>query len=257
MNVVILCGGRGTRLSEETILKPKPMVEVGGKPLIWHIMKQYSYYGHKDFILALGYKGNVIRDYFINYADYNCDVSFTLTSNDHRYHTQLPDESEWHVTLVDTGLDTQTGGRIKRLLPYLNHERFLATYGDGLANVDINRLIQYHEDSDSSNLATLTAVLSKSKFGEVEFDALGRVTSFQEKSNASWINGGYFVFEPEIFEYIEGDDDPLETGLLATLSRSNMLGAYPHTTFWQCVDTLKELEYVNQLWNRGNPPWRP
>jgi glucose-1-phosphate cytidylyltransferase len=255
MKCVLLCGGRGTRLSDETILKPKPMVEVGGKPLLWHVMKHYSYFGFNEFILALGYKGNVIRDYFLNYRDYNSDVLLDLNTNKRGYLTYTPEQYAWNVTLVDTGLDTQTGGRVKRLQKYIGNERFLCTYGDGLANVDINELIKYHDESPQHNLATLTAVLSKSKFGEIEFDKLGSVTSFEEKSKDSWINGGFFVMEPEIFEYINGDDDPLETGLLATLSRSNMLGAYPHTKFWQCVDNLKELEYVNKLWKGGNPPW--
>ena len=265
MKCVILAGGRGTRLREETEYIPKPMVLIGDKPMIWHIMKYYYHYGIDEFIICLGYKGDIIRDYFINYARNNTDCTISTRTGQIQFHD--PHLEHWKVTLVDTGLDTQTGGRIKRIQHYIEGERFAATYGDGLTDVDFNQVLDYHihnllppkkyqSTKFEAAYATLTGVLSKSRFGELEFGDTGTITSFQEKSNTSWINGGYFIFEPNVFDYIEGDDDPLEGGLLTKLTAMKKLMTYKHEGFWQCMDIYKETLMLNEMWNSNQVPWK-
>jgi glucose-1-phosphate cytidylyltransferase len=256
MKCVILAGGAGTRLREETEFIPKPMVLIGNKPMIWHIMKTYSYYGFNDFIICLGYKGEIIRDYFVNYARNNNDCTVCTASGDIQF---SPIKENWKVTLVDTGLETQTGGRIKRVKKYLTDGIFMATYGDGLADINIQKLLLSH--GNINQYATLTGVLSKSRFGELEIDSpknssLFKIQSFKEKSNTSWINGGYFVFNDSIVDYIEGDHDPLEGGLFSRLTERGLLAMYEHRGFWQCMDTYKETLMLNELWNNGLAPWK-
>lgn len=262
MKVVLLAGGLGTRMREESSQVPKPMVEVGGKPLLWHIMKHYSHFGLNEFIICLGYKGKAIREYFLQYPYWTYD---TQVKNGQLTLLEKNPEQEWSVTLVDTGITTQTGGRIKAIQKYIGNNPFMATYGDGLSNVDINLLMKSHIANQKTfgSLATLTTVPNKSKFGEIDWLSAdgssyghGQATSFEEKSKTNWINGGFFVFEPEIFEYIENPCDPLETGLLAWLTEQGQLGVYRHDGYWGCVDSPKELTTMNVLWDSGNPPWR-
>lgn len=253
MKVVILAGGLGTRLREETEFRPKPMVEIGSRPILWHIMKSYSRYGYADFIICLGYKGDVIRDYFLNYRFRNSDFTITLGTNDIRIHNNH-EEHGWRVTLAETGLHTMTGGRLKRVAKYIDGERFMATYGDGVANVNIRALVECH--LRSGKLATVTAVRPSSRFGELSVEE-GLVTSFEEKPQVenSWINGGFFVFEKKVLSLIEGDEDRLETHLLKKLAELRQLAVYQHRGFWQCMDTLREMELLNKLWATGRPPW--
>ena len=251
--VVILAGGLGTRMGAETANIPKPMIEIGGKPILWHIMKTYSHYGFNEFIICLGYKGKIIKEYFLDYAAMQYDCTIHLGSQDQIIH-QMNEERDWEVTLVDTGENTQTGGRIKRVKSYVGNNKFLATYGDGVADIDLRKLtIQHNSRLDIE--ATLTGIYNKSKFGEVETSS-GFVTSFEEKSNTTMINGGFFVFEPTVFDKIAGDDEALETGLLKRLSQSRQLGLYEHTGFWGCMDSPKEVAALNALWNSGTPPWK-
>lgn len=253
MKVVILCGGLGTRLREETEYRPKPMVEVGGRPILWHIMKSYAYYKYTDFVLCLGYKGDVIRDYFINYEGRHCDVTVTLGSREmeiHHSHT----ESGWRVTLAETGEKTLTGGRLKRVASYLGGKRFMATYGDGVADLDIPSLVAFHENH--GKLGTVTAVRPSSRFGELAIkDDLVQV--FQEKPQVQtgWINGGFFVFEPEVLDLITGNEETLEQGLLIKLSSMRELAVYQHEGFWQCMDTHREMELLNEFWRSNKAPW--
>ncbi|MBN2522457.1 MAG: glucose-1-phosphate cytidylyltransferase [Bacteroidales bacterium] len=254
MKAVILAGGFGTRLSEETELKPKPMVEIGGKPILWHIMKLYSFYGVHDFVICLGYKGYIIKEYFANYFLHMADVTFDMvqnTMNVHRKHAE-----PWNVTLVDTGIDTMTGGRIKRIEPYIGNERFMVTYGDGLANVDIQNLIAFHENH--KRIGTITAVQPSGRFGALEIDGEADVLSFKEKPKGDgvWINGGFFVFEPEIFSYIKGDTTIFEKEPLETLSADRQLKSHRHYGFWKPMDTLREKKELEELWQSGKAPWK-
>ncbi len=253
MKVVILAGGLGTRLREETEYKPKPMINIGPHPILWHIMKIYAGYGLAEFVVCLGYKGEVIRDYFLNYEMRHCDITITLGSRDIQIHNHH-EENGWRVTLVDTGYTTQTAGRIKRIAKYVGDELFMATYGDGVANIDILQLLEFHRRL--GRLATVTAVRPSSRFGELSIEA-GVVTSFREKPqiHQGWINGGFFVFEPEVVKEIEGDDEVLESGVLARLAERNQLAVYQHDGFWQCMDTQREMSLLNDLWNKGNAPW--
>jgi glucose-1-phosphate cytidylyltransferase len=254
MKVAILAGGIGTRLREETEYRPKPMVEIGGRPMLWHIMKIYSHYGLTDFIICLGYKGAVIRDYFYNYQIRNCDFTVTLGAGTVEMYN-AHDEDGWRVTLADTGDKTMTGGRLKRISGYLGGRPFMATYGDGVANIDIARLRAFHKSH--GKLATVTAVRPSSRYGELSI-VDGMVQLFQEKPQVQegWINGGFFVFEPEVLDLIEGDDETLEAGLLMKLSEKRQLAVYQHDGFWQCMDTYREMEMLNGLWNEDAAPWR-
>jgi len=253
VKVVILAGGLGTRLREETEYKPKPMVEIGGRPILWHIMKSYAHHGYMKFVLCLGYKGDVIRDYFLNYEIRNRDFTVTLGSGGieiHNGHT----EAGWRVTLAETGEKTLTGGRLKRVTPYLKGERFMVTYGDGVADIDIKDLVAFHEKH--GKLGTVTAVHPSSRFGELSIDN-GTVKVFQEKPQVheGWINGGYFVFQPEVLDLILGDEESLEQGLLVKLASMRELMVYQHQGFWQCMDTYREVELLNDLWKGSNSPW--
>ena len=254
MKVVILAGGFGTRITEESHLKPKPMVEIGEKPILWHIMKAYSHFGFNDFIICLGYKGDMIKNYFAHYFLYNSDVTFDFSNNGARIIHEHTTES-WRVTLVDTGLNTMTGGRIKRIQKYIGNETFMLTYGDGVSDVNLKSLSQFHKKS--GKYATLTAIQLKGKFGALGLDS-ERVTSFVEKpkGDGSWINGGFFVLEPAIFDYIEGDKTFWEREPLEKLAKDEQLTAYKHCGFWKCMDTLRDKRELEELWNSGNPPWK-
>ena len=253
MKVVILCGGLGTRLREETEFMPKPMVEIGGRPILWHIMKIYANYGFTDFVLCLGYKGDIIRDYFYNYEIRNCDGTITLGSRNleiHNNHT----ESGWRVTLAETGERTLTGGRLKRVARYLDGDQFMVTYGDGVADLDIKTLLAYHKSH--RKLGTVTAVHPSSRFGELSIEK-GLVQVFQEKPQVKegWINGGFFVFQREALDLIAGDEESLEQGLLVKLANNKELAVYQHSGFWQCMDTHREMELLNDLLRSNNAPW--
>jgi glucose-1-phosphate cytidylyltransferase len=255
MKVVILCGGLGTRLREETEYRPKPLVPIGERPIVWHIMKTYAAFGFSEFILALGYKGEMIKDFFLNYDILYNDFRLELGSKRVTPLGPTRAEEDWRITFVDTGQETQTGGRLKRLQPYLSDEpRFMLTYGDGVADIDINRLLDFHTASGCS--AVVTGVRPLTRFGElvVEGDSVRR---FAEKppSHDSWINGGYFVMTPRIFEYIEGDRTALEQQPLERLAADGQLAIYKHDGYWQCMDTYRELQMLNQQWTTGQAPW--
>jgi len=254
MKTVIFAGGLGTRLREETEFRPKPMVEIGGRPILWHIMKLYAYSGYKDFVICLGYKGNAIRDFFLNYELRNRDVTITLGSAEIQTYTQH-DECGWRVTLAETGENTMTGGRLKRVGAYLGNDTFMATYGDGVADIDIERLIAFHRRQ--GKLGTVTGVRPSSRYGELTVEG-GKVKTFQEKPQVGegWISGGFFVFEPEILNLIAGDEETLESGALSRLVNRGELALYQHPGFWQCMDTYREMELLNQMWNRGLAPWK-
>jgi glucose-1-phosphate cytidylyltransferase len=253
MKAVILAGGVGSRLSEETDIKPKPMVEIGGRPILWHIMKLYSGYGVNDFVICLGYRGYLIKEYFANYFLHMCDVTFDIAGNRMEVHQNLAEP--WRVTLVDTGEDTMTGGRLKRALPHLDDEEFHFTYGDGLADVDVEALVSFHRAQGL--LATVTAVQPAGRFGAMEVEG-DRVVDFSEKprGDGGWVNGGFFVLSPGIAEYIEGDATIWEIQSLQRLASERQLASYKHTGFWQPMDTLREKNYLQRLWESGEPPWR-
>jgi glucose-1-phosphate cytidylyltransferase len=254
MKAVILAGGLGTRLREETEYRPKPMVEIGGMPIIWHIMKQLSTQGINDFVIALGYKGTVIKDYFLNYKSRSRDFTINLGTHHISTHGVGGDET-WNVTLVDTGPETMTGGRIKKLSQYLNGENnFLVTYGDGLSNIDLTQLTKFHESH--GQMATVTAAQPISRFGKLEVNDSGQVVSFQEKmGDEGWVNAGYFIFNSSFLEILE-DDVPLESKPLEYLVSKNQLFAYKHTGFWQPMDTIREAELLNKMWLEGKSPWK-
>ena len=252
MKAVILAGGLGTRISEETHLKPKPMVEIGGKLILWHIMKSYSHYGINEFVICLGYKGYVIKEYFANYALHESDFTIDIQKNNLDIHKNNSDP--WKVTLIDTGEKSMTGGRIKRISKYLD-DTFCLTYGDGLSDVNISESILHH--TKNKNIGTLTAVQPPGKFGSVTIKDTA-VTTFQEKpkGDAGWVNGGFFVLEPEIIDYIEGDDTMFEREPLEQLTKENQLSAYRHRGFWHPMDTLSDKKKLEQLWSKGNAPWK-
>ncbi|TLU74411.1 glucose-1-phosphate cytidylyltransferase [Lichenicoccus roseus] len=253
MKVAILAGGKGTRIVEETEIRPKPMVEIGGMPIIWHIMRHYARYGHDEFVIALGYKGQYIKDYILKYSSLHSDLHVSLRTGEvTRRNGLAPD---WHVNLVDTGLETQTGGRIKRLAPLIGHETFMLTWGDGVSNVDLDRLLAFHKAH--GKLATITAVRPPARYGHLDFDG-DRVCEFNEKPQAAegWINGAFFVLEPEIFNYIEDDTTQWEKEPLQNLARDNQLMAYKHDDFWQCMDTLRDKYVLEALWQSGKAPWK-
>ncbi len=255
MKVIILAGGFGTRISEESGVRPKPMVEIGGRPILWHIMKTYSHYGFNDFIICCGYKGNVIKDYFANYALYSSDVTFDLakqTSTIHRNGSE-----DWKVTLVDTGEKAMTGGRIKKIKDYVGNETFLCTYGDGVSDININTLLSFHKNQNT--LATLTAVQPPGRFGAFSLSAdSSKVTSFWEKpkGDGAWINGGYFVLEPKIFDYIKDDVTVWEQEPMKGLAHAGQLSAYKHTGFWHPMDSLRDKNVLESLWQTQKAPWK-
>ena len=252
MKCVILCGGLGTRLAEETSIKPKPMVEIGGKPIIWHIMKIYSHHGINDFIVCCGYLGYVIKEYFANYFTHMSDISIDLSSNDLTVHKK--NAEPWKITLVDTGKETLTGGRVKRVKEYLeNEDAFCLTYGDGLANINIGKLIKFHKAQGKN--ATITAVVPPGRYGALEING-NEVSSFKEKPEGGLINGGFFVLSPKIFQLIKGDKTSWENGPLSKLASLNQLAAYKHNGFWQPMDTIFEKNRLNALWSSKNPPWK-
>ena len=253
MKAVILAGGLGTRLSEETHLKPKPMVEIGSKPILWHILKIYSHYGINDFIICCGYKGYVIKEYFANYFLHTSDVTFNMLNNEIEVHTKKTEP--WKITLVDTGEKTMTGGRLARVREYLNNETFCFTYGDGLADINIHKLIEYHHEN--SRQATLTAVQPPGRFGSLEFER-GRVLGFEEKpkGDGNWINGGFFVLEPSVIDLITDDTCVWEQDPLKKLADSGQLTAYHHKDFWQPMDTLRDQKLLDNLWQSGQAPWK-
>ncbi len=255
MQVVILCGGLGTRLREETEYRPKPMVYVGNRPILWHIMKSYAARGHNEFILCLGYKGEVIREFFLNYLSMTSDLTLRLGQNASvKYHSNH-DEEDWTVTLVETGLKTMTGGRLARVMPYIRDEDFLLTYGDGLSDSDINTSIDFHKSH--GGLATLTAILPENRFGHLGIEGT-RVRRFQEKpqSKDEFVNGGYFVLNKRIAEYIDGDDCVLEKEPLTRLAAEGQLHAFQHLGFWQCMDNYREFEILNRMWETNEAPWK-
>jgi glucose-1-phosphate cytidylyltransferase len=253
MKVVILAGGLGTRISEETTVRPKPMVEIGGRPILWHIMKIYSHYGFNDFVICLGFKGYVIKEYFSNYFLHMSDVTFDMRSNIMEVHQK--NVEPWRVTLVDTGADSMTGGRVKRVAPYVGDETFMLTYGDGVADVDIAKLVAFHKSHGRP--ATVTSTQPSGRFGALDIRPDGQVAAFQEKpaGDGSWINGGFFVLEPSIFERIVGDGTVFEKGPLEGLARDGQLMTWKHTGFWQPMDTLRDKNHLEELWSSGSAPW--
>jgi glucose-1-phosphate cytidylyltransferase len=256
MKVVILAGGLGTRLTEETTIRPKPMIEIGGKPILWHIMKIYEHYGFNDFIICLGYKGYFIKEYFMNYYLHNSDITIELGSNKMDVHYSTSES--FCVTLIDTGVETNTAGRIKRIRKYTNDETFMLTYGDGVSNINIPELIKFHKAQ--GKLATLTTIQMPGRFGNVETDENGIVKQFMEKPevDGTWINGGFFVLEPGIFNYLEGDMDAIqwEKKPLVQIAEDGQLAAYRHYKFWKCMDALRDKIELEELWQSGNAPWK-
>jgi glucose-1-phosphate cytidylyltransferase len=252
MKIVILSGGFGTRLSEYTDVIPKPMVQIGGKPILWHIMNYYASFGFKDFILALGYKAEIVKEYFLNYRSLNSDFTVDLNTGDLTHYNSPP--VDWKVTLVNTGLNTMTGGRVLRLKEFLKQERFMLTYGDGLSDINIAKLLEFHKSH--GKLATVSAVHPSARFGELEIKE-SRVTSFQEKpqTNQGWINGGYFILEPEFLDYIEDDESILEKNPLETASKNGQLMAYQHNGFWHCMDTKRDKDQLEEMYINGKAPW--
>ena len=253
MKAIILAGGLGTRISEESHLRPKPMIEIGGKPILWHIMKMYSQHGINDFVICLGYKGYVIKEYFSNYFLHMSDVTFHLRENKMEIHQKFAEP--WKITLVDTGEQTMTGGRLKRVESYLGNESFCLTYGDGVSDINISELIAYHKSSGRQ--ATVTAIQPPGRYGALLI-AEGAVHHFQEKpaGDGNYINGGFFVLEPSVLDYIKGDDTVWEQQPLQQLAASGQLSAYQHNGFWQAMDTLREKNLLEELWASGKAPWK-
>lgn len=255
MKVLILAGGYGSRLAEETDLRPKPMVEIGGKPILWHIMKIYASFGLSEFVILCGYKGYMIKEYFANYHLHHADITYDLRNNSATVHTSHSEP--WKVTLLDTGLDTMTGGRVKKAERYVDGQPFMLTYGDGLANVDIHQLLDFH--NSHSGIMTITSSQPEGRFGALDIDQNGMVSSFVEKpkGDGAWINAGYFVCNPEIFRYLDGGDDlVLEGKPLQALARDGKLYTYKHQGFWHPMDTLRDKNRLTQLWNDGAAPWK-
>jgi len=254
MKAVILAGGLGTRLSEETHLRPKPMVEIGGRPILWHIMKLYSHFGIQDFVICAGYKGYMIKEYFSNYFLHMSDITFDVANNTVEIHDQRAEP--WRITVVDTGDDTLTGGRLRRVRKYVDGSRFCFTYGDGVGDIDLDTLIAAHESS--GRLATLTAVQPPGRYGALDISDTGAVERFKEKpeGDGGWINGGFFVVEPAAIDYITGDDISWENVVLEKLAAEGELSAYRHPGFWRPMDTLRDKTYLADLWDAGNAPWK-
>lgn len=255
MKVVILAGGYGTRISEESHLKPKPMIEIGEKPILWHIMKEYSHYGFNEFVICCGYKQHIIKQWFADYYLYNCDVTFDF-SKENRMEVHNSIAEPWKVTLVDTGLNTMTGGRVKRIQPYIGNETFMLTYGDGVSDVNIAQLLEFHKTN--KKMVTLTAINVEQRFGVLDIGENSEIKSFREKSSSdgSRINAGYMVCEPEIFNLIDGDSTVFEREPLEKAAQMNQLVAYKHDGYWQCMDTKREKDKLDELWNSGRAPWK-
>lgn len=255
MKVVIFAGGRGTRISEESMLRPKPMIEIGGKPILWHIMKIYAAYGHTEFIICLGYKGWIIKEYFTNYFLHNADLTVDLGNNTTEIHQN--NAEPFKISLIDTGLDTMTAGRLKRVLPYTNNEPFMLTYGDGVSDVDIHEVLKYHKES--GKVCTMTAIQPTSRFGVLKMQEDGTIESFEEKpeDSGTWINGGFFVINPEIKDYLHDDADDImwERQPMEDLAAEGKIGAYKHHGFWKCMDTLRDKEELEQMWDT-EPAWK-
>jgi len=253
MKAVILAGGFGTRITEETYLKPKPMIEIGGKPILWHIMKTYSHYGINDFVICCGYKGYMIKEYFKNYFLHMSDVSFDIKNNKMEVHHKFAEP--WTVTLSDTGLDTMTGGRLKRIKEYVKDESFCFTYGDGLCDVNITKLVDFHKNE--KKYATVTAVQPPGRFGNLEINK-NKITNFKEKpaGDGNWINGGFFVLEPQIFDYLKDDSIIWEKEPLEKLVQDDQLSAFKHDGFWQPLDTVRDKNYLDKLWNSNKASWK-
>jgi len=253
MKAVILAGGYGTRISEETSLKPKPMIEIGGKPILWHIMKSYSHYGINDFVICCGYKGYMIKEYFANYFLHMSDVTFDLKNNQMEVHHKFAEP--WSVTLVDTGIDTMTGGRLKRIKEYVKDESFCFTYGDGLSDVNVSELIEFHKNNKT--IATVTAIQPPGRFGNLEIFE-NKITKFIEKpiGDGNWINGGFFVLEPSVFDYLKDDSTIWEREPLEELANENQLAAFKHNGFWQPLDTLRDKKLLEELWNSNKAYWK-
>jgi glucose-1-phosphate cytidylyltransferase len=254
MKVVILAGGFGTRLSEETVLKPKPMVEIGEMPILWHIMKIYSSYGYNDFVICLGYKGYVIKEYFTNYFLHQSNLTIDLRNNTTTIHDSHAEP--WTISLIDTGIGTMTGGRIKRIQPYIGNEAFMLTYGDGVGNIDISELVEYHKKN--KKYCTVTAVQPSGRFGALHIGQNDLVSSFKEKpkGDSSWINGGFFVCEPEVFDYIDGDSTVWERAPMENLSHENQMVAYKHSGFWRPMDTLRDKQDLEKAWDINQAEWK-
>lgn len=254
MKVAILAGGVGSRLAEETEIKPKPMVEIGGRPIIWHIMKHYWHYGFDEFVIALGYKGEYIKKYVVDYCSLHSNLTVKVKNGEVKMHGDNG-HPDWTIDLIDTGLETLTGGRIKRLEPYMNGETFMLTWGDGVSNVDLHKLLKFHKSH--GKLATLTAVRPTARFGHLDLNG-DRIQEFSEKpqTQEGWINGAFFVLEPEIFDYIEGDHIQWEREPMVQLAKDGQLMAYKHEDFWQCMDTLRDKRLLQELWNTDNAPWK-
>lgn len=255
MKVVILAGGFGTRISEESHLKPKPMIEVGGRPILWHIMKGYAEQGFDEFVICLGYKGYAIKEYFAHYFLHESNVTFDFANGNRRV-THDHSAEPWKVTLVDTGLETMTGGRVKRIQPYIGDEPFMLTYGDGVGDVDVKGLAEFHQQH--GRLATVTSTQPSGRFGALKINNEGLVQSFQEKpeGDGGWINAGFFVMQPEAFNYIDNDKTILERDPLENLARDGQLMTWKHTGFWQPMDTLRDKNHLEELWESGNAPWK-
>ncbi len=256
MKTVILAGGYGTRISEESHLKPKPMIEIGGKPILWHIMKEYSFYGFNEFIICAGYKQNIIKEWFANYFLHNSDITFDYTNGKNQMIIHDKRVESWKVSVIDTGLNTMTGGRIKSIRKYIGNETFMMTYGDAVCDVDICKLLEYHRAS--GKVATLTSVLFEQLKGVLDISEEGDVQSFREKNgiDSARINGGYMVLEPKIFDYIDGNDTVFEKEPLEKLVANGQLKAYKHNGYWQCMDTKREKEKLDSLLNEGKAPWK-
>jgi len=253
MKVGILAGGLGTRLSEETTLKPKPMVEIGGRPILWHIMKGYASFGFNEFVIALGYKGEIIKDYFINYHLRSSSLTVKLSQGEIIVHDG--DREDWVVHLLDTGLNTNTGGRVRRIAQFIGNETFMLTYGDGVSNINLNQLLAFHQNH--GKLATVSAVRPPARFGAISFEG-DRVTHFMEKNQVSegWVNGGFFVLEPGILDYTQDDLTAWESESMDKLAHNEQLMAYRHEAFWQCMDTVRDVKLLESLWESGNAPWK-
>ena len=254
MKALILAGGFGTRISEESSIKPKPMIEIGGKPILWHIMKLYSSHDINEFVILLGYKGYIIKEYFSNYFLHQSNVTIDLRKNEMNIHHNYSEP--WKITLLDTGLHTMTGGRIKRASDFIKNDTFLLTYGDGVSDVDIKKSIAFHKQNNK--LVTMTAIQPSGRFGALEIDKNQKIKSFREKpkGDGSWINGGFFICEPDVLNYIENDQTIFEKEPLEKLALENQLMAFKHKGFWQCMDTLRDKNYLNELWDKNLSPWK-